>query len=57
MAVLHRLRGTLNVVHLEEVLEDDEYVHVVMELCEGGELAHAIGKRHYSEKTVRFVLL
>ncbi len=39
-------------VHLEEVLEDADAVHIVMELCLGGELAHAIGRRHYSERTV-----
>eukprot|EP00798_Chlamydomonas_sp_ICE-L_P012361 gene12361-15542_t len=51
ITVLHRLRGTLNVVHLEEVFEDEDYVHIVMELCSGGELAHAIGRRQYSEAT------
>ena len=27
-------------------------MHLVMELCRGGELIHAIGARHYSERTV-----
>jgi serine/threonine protein kinase len=34
------------------VYEDDEHVHIVMELCRGGELSFAIGQRHYSERTV-----
>ena len=51
-AVLFRLRGTLNVVQIKEALEDDEEVHLVMELCRGGELSHSLGKRHFSEKTV-----
>ena len=36
-----------------EALEDDEDVHIVMELCTGGQLAHSLAKRHYSERTVR----
>jgi calcium-dependent protein kinase len=50
--VLKRLRGCLNVASLEEVFEDDDYVHIVMENCTGGELIHRIGKSHYSERTV-----
>lgn len=37
---------------MEDVYEDDECVHIVMELCHGGELWHRIGDRHYSERTV-----
>lgn len=50
--VLTRLRGTLNVVAMQEVLEDANSVHLIMELCRGGELWHRIGDRHYSERTV-----
>ncbi len=50
--ILTRLRGTLNVVALEQVFEDDTHVHIIMELCRGGELWHRIGDAHYSEKTV-----
>lgn len=42
----------LNVVHLEDVFEDAESVHLVMEYCKGGELLHSLGKRPYSEGTV-----
>ncbi|BDA49651.1 probable calcium-dependent protein kinase 17 at N-terminal half [Coccomyxa sp. Obi] len=52
ISVLYRLRGTLNIVHFKEALEDDEYVHIVMELCRGGELSHSLAERHYSERTV-----
>jgi calcium-dependent protein kinase len=41
------------VVHLEGAYEDDTHVHIVMELCRGGELFHKMGRRHYSERTVR----
>eukprot|EP00201_Polytomella_parva_P018472 CAMPEP_0175055060 /NCGR_PEP_ID=MMETSP0052_2-20121109/9860_1 /TAXON_ID=51329 ORGANISM="Polytomella parva, Strain SAG 63-3" /NCGR_SAMPLE_ID=MMETSP0052_2 /ASSEMBLY_ACC=CAM_ASM_000194 /LENGTH=537 /DNA_ID=CAMNT_0016319843 /DNA_START=31 /DNA_END=1640 /DNA_ORIENTATION=+ len=51
-SILMRLRGTLNVVYLEDVFEDDTYVHMVMEYCRGGELVHRIGTRHYTERTV-----
>lgn len=50
---LRRLRGSLNVATLEDVYEDDTHVHVVTELCLGGELVHRIGSKHYSERTVR----
>lgn len=49
--VLRRLRGGLNVACLEDAYEDDAAVHIVMELCTGGELWHAVGARHYSERT------
>ncbi|KAI3425767.1 hypothetical protein D9Q98_007742 [Chlorella vulgaris] len=51
--VLLALRGTLNVANLEEVYEDDSHVHLVLELCSGGELLARTTKstRHYSERT------
>ncbi|EFJ45485.1 hypothetical protein VOLCADRAFT_105941 [Volvox carteri f. nagariensis] len=49
---LTKLKGSLNIVKLEDVYEDDEHVHIVMELCRGGELWHRIGDSHYSERTV-----
>jgi len=54
--VMRRLRGTLNVAHLEQVFEDDESVHIVMEHCRGGELLHTLGQKHYSEQTVASVM-
>jgi calcium-dependent protein kinase len=53
IAVLARLKGSLNCVELEGVYEDSDNIHIVMELCKGGELLHAVGTRHYSERTVR----
>lgn len=53
---LMRLRGTLNVVHLEGVYEDDENVYLVMQKCRGGELAHRIGERAYTERTVASIM-
>lgn len=50
--VLKKLRGSLNVACLEEVYEDAISVHLVLDYCKGGELVHAIGSRHYSERTV-----
>ena len=49
--VLRRLRGGLNVASLEDAFEDGAAVHLVLEHCAGGELAHALGARHYSERT------
>jgi hypothetical protein len=50
--ILRKLRGTLNVVHLACVYEDESHVHIIMEYCRGGELFHKMGRRHYSERTV-----
>jgi calcium-dependent protein kinase len=51
--VLLALRGTLNVANLEEVYENGSHVHLVLELCSGGELLARTTKstRHYSERT------
>jgi len=50
--VLRQLSGSLNVVQLVDVYEDDDDVHIIQEWCKGGELWHRIGERHYSERTV-----
>jgi calcium-dependent protein kinase len=50
--VLRRLEGSLNIIRLVDVFEDDENVYIVQELCRGGELYDRIGERHYSERTV-----
>jgi calcium-dependent protein kinase len=50
--VLRRLAGSLNIIKLVDVFEDEANVYLVQELCRGGELWHRIGERHYSERTV-----
>ena len=52
IAVLKKLKGSLNVVNLEAVFEDDTSIYIVTECCCGGELIHKIGIRPYSEQTV-----
>ncbi|KAL6784975.1 hypothetical protein ACKKBG_A01905 [Auxenochlorella protothecoides x Auxenochlorella symbiontica] len=52
IAILKRLRGTLSVVVFKGAYEDDEDIHILMELCRGGELEHELGRRPYSEKLV-----
>ncbi len=52
IAVMRKLRGTLNVVAVKEVYEDDAEVHIVMELCRGGELLSVAGKKRYTESLV-----
>ena len=56
VSVLLRLHGALNVANLVAVYEDADCVHLVMELCRGGELLARARKAHYSERTVRFVM-
>lgn len=42
--IMTRLSGHPNVVDLKAVYEEDDYVHLVMELCAGGELFHQLEK-------------
>lgn len=43
--IMTRLSGHPNVVDLKAVYEEETYVHLVMELCAGGELFHQL-ERH-----------
>lgn len=46
-----------NLVSLKDTYEDDSAVHIVMELCEGGELFDRIVARgHYTEKAAAIVM-
>ncbi|KAL2557198.1 Calcium-dependent protein kinase 8 [Forsythia ovata] len=46
-----------NIVSLKDTYEDDGAVHIVMELCEGGELFDRIVARgHYTERAAAFVM-
>ncbi|XP_022151392.1 calcium-dependent protein kinase 26-like [Momordica charantia] len=49
--IMHHLVGIPSIVSIKGAYEDAVAVHVVMELCEGGELFDRIVKRgHYSER-------
>ncbi|EFJ11725.1 calcium dependent protein kinase [Selaginella moellendorffii] len=49
--IMHHLPRHPNVVALKDVFEDGNAVHLVMELCEGGELFdRIIARGHYSER-------
>ncbi|XP_061350412.1 calcium-dependent protein kinase 1-like [Gastrolobium bilobum] len=49
--IMHHLAGIPNVVSIKGAYEDAVSVHVVMELCEGGELYDRIvGKGYYTER-------
>ncbi|CAN6179629.1 unnamed protein product [Urochloa humidicola] len=45
--VMARLSGHPNVVDLKVVYEDEDSVHLVMELCAGGELFHRLEERGF----------
>lgn len=49
--IMHHLTGHRNIVELKGTFEDRNHVHLVMELCAGGELFdRIITKGHYSER-------
>lgn len=49
--VMARLSGHPNVVDLKAVYEEEDFVHLVMELCAGGELFHRLEKHgRFSER-------
>ncbi|CAA0838199.1 Calcium-dependent protein kinase 3 [Striga hermonthica] len=49
--IMHHMTGHRNIVELKEVFEDRHSVHLVMELCAGGELFdRIIARGHYSER-------
>mmetsp|Transcript_23208 Transcript_23208/g.44298 ORF Transcript_23208/g.44298 Transcript_23208/m.44298 type:complete len:168 (+) Transcript_23208:151-654(+) len=51
VAIMHHLNGHENIVSLQASYEDKHSVHLLMELCEGGELFDRIvSKGRYSEK-------
>lgn len=52
--IMTRLSGHPNVVDLKAVYEEEDYVHLVMELCAGGELFHQLEKHgRFSEAEAR----
>eukprot|EP00249_Psilotum_nudum_P022482 c28533_g1_i1 orf=588-2150(+) len=57
--IMRALSGHENIVQFYEAFEDDEYVYIVMELCEGGELLDQILAKkdsRYSEKDAAKIL-
>ena len=53
IAVMKKLGGTLNTIHLFDSFEDDDSAYLIMEHCSGGELFQNLGARHYSEGTCK----
>lgn len=52
--IMSRLSGHPNVVDLKAVYEEEDFVHLVMELCAGGELFHRLEKHgRFSESEAR----
>ncbi|RVW76649.1 Calcium-dependent protein kinase 17 [Vitis vinifera] len=52
--IMTKLSGHPNVVDLKAVYEEEDYVHLVMELCAGGELFHQLEKHgRFSEAEAR----
>lgn len=52
--IMTRLSGHPNVVDLKEVYEEEDFVHLVMELCAGGELFHQLEEHgRFSEAEAR----
>uniref|UniRef100_A0A803NDV1 non-specific serine/threonine protein kinase n=1 Tax=Chenopodium quinoa TaxID=63459 RepID=A0A803NDV1_CHEQI len=56
VAIMKHLPKSSSIVTLKEACEDDNAVHLVMELCEGGELFDRIVARgHYTERAAAAV--
>lgn len=54
--IMTRLSGHPNVVNLKAVYEEENYVHLLMELCAGGELFHRLEKQgRFSEHDARII--
>ncbi|KAE9592610.1 hypothetical protein Lal_00028537 [Lupinus albus] len=54
--IMATLSGHPNVVDLKAVYEEEDYVHLVMELCAGGELFHRLEKHgRFSETEARIL--
>ncbi|KAL0312668.1 UNVERIFIED_CONTAM: Calcium-dependent protein kinase [Sesamum radiatum] len=55
--ILTKLSGHENIVDLKAVYEEEDYVHLLMELCAGGELFHRIEKKQgrLSEHEARII--
>ncbi|XAR71752.1 Non-specific serine/threonine protein kinase [Bertholletia excelsa] len=54
--IMASLSGHPNIVDLKAVYEDEDYVHLVMELCAGGELFHRLEKQgRFSEFEARIL--
>ncbi|EYU46253.1 hypothetical protein ABFS82_04G059600 [Erythranthe guttata] len=55
--IMRRMPKHPNIVTLKDTYEDDSAVHIVMELCEGGELFDRIVARgHYTERAAALVM-
>ncbi|XP_024025214.1 calcium-dependent protein kinase 8 [Morus notabilis] len=55
--IMKHLRNHQNIVSLKDTFEDESAVHIVMELCEGGELFDRIVARgHYTERAAAAVM-
>lgn len=55
--IMKRLPEHPNIVSLKDTFEDENAVHIVMELCEGGELFDRIVARgHYTERAAAVVM-
>ncbi|XP_074557184.1 calcium-dependent protein kinase 28 isoform X1 [Curcuma longa] len=57
--ILSALKDHENIVHFHDAFEDDSYVYIVMELCEGGELLDRILSKkdsRYTEKDAAIIV-
>eukprot|EP00878_Enallax_costatus_P023431 GHUV01024924.1.p1 GENE.GHUV01024924.1~~GHUV01024924.1.p1 ORF type:complete len:422 (+),score=89.91 GHUV01024924.1:936-2201(+) len=57
LQIMHYLSGHPHIIHIKEALEDHVYVHLIMELCTGGDLVDRImAKGRYTERDAAAVI-
>ncbi|KAG1656568.1 hypothetical protein FOA52_009056 [Chlamydomonas sp. UWO 241] len=54
--IMQQLGTSFDAVTLQDMFEDDDNVHLVMQLCEGGALFERIDRARYTEKYILFIV-
>ena len=56
VSVLRELRGCMNIVHLHDYFEDERYIHLVLEYCDGDDLFKYLKNAPLKEVVIHDIL-